>query len=82
MHNLLYFIFDCKDHGRQQCTVQIWEKPWMNFLEVQKMECKADSSANNLEEAKEGGELPLLGTNLINRGAHRTKRQRPGKAFN
>ena len=53
----------------------------MNFLEVQKMECKADSSANNLEEAKEGGELPLLGTNLINRGAHRTKRQEPAVAF-
>ena len=82
MHNLLYFIFDCKDHGRQQCTVQIWEKPWMNFLEVQKMECKAERSADNSEEPIEDGKLPLLGTNMINRGAHRTKRQGPAKAFN
>ena len=56
-------LFEFIEHGRQKCTVAIWEKPWMDFLQVQKQECKDDDEA---EEDTE--QLPLLGKNLINRG--------------
>jgi len=60
----------CKEnteHGRQKCQVTIWEKPWMNFLEVQNQECNADTEVDEANE-EDREQLPLLGKNLINRG--------------
>ena len=58
--------FQYQDHEHQQCKIQIWEQPWRDFLEVQKLECKSTSS--EAKEPTEGDKLPLLGQNLINRG--------------
>merc|ERR1712141_503977 len=62
-------LSNCKEssgHEHQQCTIQIWEQPWRDFLEVQKLECKSVSSEE--QEANDSENLPLLGQNLINRG--------------
>jgi hypothetical protein len=49
------------DHKRQLCQIKIWEQPWKDFLEIQKLECGPENNDEMSVTPEDEDALPLLG---------------------